>query len=646
MPVQNALCPSCGGPVEFRAGASVMLVCPYCRSTLLRSAEKVESIGKMAELIEDFSPIQLGTEGQFRNRHFTVIGRTQMRYESGVWNEWYLLFDDQKDGWLSDANGEYTVSFVEPSSEAIPPFEQLRPGEMLNLAGQAFTISNLERAICVSGQGELPFKVGAGFEAPVVDARFGSIFATIDYSESPPLIFIGESVERESLKLVNLRQDVPGSGPVEKGLSALDCPNCGSPIQLSSNAIQRVACSSCGSLLDAADRRLELVDRAHATQQIPHPLELGKKGRLDGVEYEIIGYLLRETKIDGITYRWHEYLLFDPRGEFRWLTCSDGHWNFVRVLKNPPILRREEATFQKTTPMTITFDRQVYKHFQHCTVRVAFVLGQFNWKVCVGETANLQDYIAPPKMLSREATEKEIVWSLGDYIEPEKIAAAFKPAKPLPKVFGLYANQPNPLEETHRRTLSVFLKIFALAIALHLVFMLFNLGGTLDDEVFVYGSNSKSYESKPFKIESGGRSLRINNQATFENAWMGLDMTLVNETTGESWNTQREISYYHGVDGGESWSEGSQNDEIVFTDLPPGTYRLAIEGEPAPELNGVATARMNIRRGGAQWSNFFLLALFLAAFPLGTWLRQRGFETKRWMESDHPPVSNDDDDDD
>lgn len=646
MPSQTALCPSCGAPVEFRAGASVLLVCPYCHSTLLRSAEKIENLGKMAELIEDFSPLQIGSEGHYRGRHFTLIGRTQMRYASGVWNEWYLLFDDQKDGWLSDANGDYTLSFAESAAENLPPFSQLRPGDSVNLAGQAFSISNLEEATCVAGEGELPFEVGAGFPAPVVDARFGSLFATLDYSETPPLVFIGESVERDSLKLTNLRQNVPVSGKMEQGLSALDCPSCGGPISLSNNAIQRVACPSCGSLLDADDRRLILVEKAHAALNIEPALALGSKGRLSNVEYEIIGFMRRKTKIDGISYSWDEYLLFDPRGEFRWLTCSEGHWSFIRVLKNPPILRREEAAFQNTTPMTITYEGEVYRHFQHCSAVVSYVLGQFNWRVCIGESANLQDYVAPPKMLSREATDKEIIWSVGDYLPAETITAAFKPKKPLAKPQGVYANQPNPLQERYRNTLRTFLKMAAGGLVLQILLMLFSLGGTLDDEVFVYGGSTKSHESKPFQFSGGNKALRISNQATFENAWLELDMTLLNETTGESWNVPREISYYAGVDGGESWSEGSKTDEIVFTDLPAGTYRLSLEGEVAPELNGMATARMNIRRGGAQWGNFFLLLIFLAAFPLWAYLRQRSFETKRWMESDHPPKTSSDDDDD
>ena len=37
----------------------------------------------------------------------------------------------------------------------------------------------------MAGDGELPFRVGAGFPAPVIDARFGNIFATIEVISWP-----------------------------------------------------------------------------------------------------------------------------------------------------------------------------------------------------------------------------------------------------------------------------------------------------------------------------------------------------------------------------------------------------------------------------------------------------------------------------
>ncbi len=638
MPISTAICPSCGAPVEFHAGASVLLVCPFCRSTLLRSEEKIENLGRMAELLEDFSAIRIGTQGVYRGVHFSAIGRIQLRYAAGLWNEWYILFDDARTGWLSDANGDYTVSFAEPAPASLPPFASLEPGEMLTLGGNAFTVTNREEGMCIAGEGELPFKVGSGYPAPVVDARFGSIFATVDYSEDPPLVFIGESVDRESLALTELKQTPPGAGPVEKDLQAFDCPNCGAPIELCSTAIQRVACTGCGSLLDAEDRRLKLVERAHNKLSVAPALPIGSKGRLRGAEYEVIGFLRRETRIEGITYRWDEYLLFDARGEFRWLSCSDGHWNFVTVLTRPP------ASGKSVTMPALRHDNETYKHFQTCTANVAYVLGAFNWRVSVGESAQIGDYVAPPRMLSIEKTANEITWSLGEYLPADEVAQAFKLAKPLPRPSGVYANQPNPRAEGFRQTLSFCWKLMVAGFAVHLLLMLFSLGGTLTEEVFTIGAGERALTSKPFELTKSGTTLRVENESDLNNTWVDLNMQLINEKTGESWQAARGISYYSGVDGGESWSEGSQSDDVVFLDVPPGTYHLAIDGEGGPELaaRGTATIKTRVRRAGALWTNFFLLLGVLAVFPVWAFIRMNSFEKKRWMESDHPPVSDDD----
>jgi len=115
--------------------------------------------------------------------------------------------------------------------------------------------------------------------------------------------------------------------------------------------------------------------------------------------------------------------------------------------------------------------------------------------------------------------------------------------------------------------------------------------------------------------------------------------TLVEEATGQSWQANREISYYSGWDDDESWSEGSHADEVVFASIPPGRYHLTVDGEAAPELSRTVAARMKVDRGGARWSNFFLLTGLLLLFPIWTRVRVQAFETQRWLESDHPPSS-------
>ena len=107
----RAACPNCGAPVEFRSAASAFAVCAYCQSTVVRKGDALERIGRMAELFDDFSPLQLGTSGQLpadiaaswhTGRAFMVVGRLQYRYGEGVWNEWFVSLDDASGAFNSD----------------------------------------------------------------------------------------------------------------------------------------------------------------------------------------------------------------------------------------------------------------------------------------------------------------------------------------------------------------------------------------------------------------------------------------------------------------------------------------------------------------------------------------------------------------
>ena len=91
----------------------------------------------MADVLEDYSPIQINTSGEYQSKHFTVVGRIQLRYDDGFWNEWYVLFDDGTGAWLSDASGQYVFTLPQRSGSNVPKFEALKPGVGLTLIGLA-----------------------------------------------------------------------------------------------------------------------------------------------------------------------------------------------------------------------------------------------------------------------------------------------------------------------------------------------------------------------------------------------------------------------------------------------------------------------------------------------------------------------------
>src|SRR6202008_2827544 len=121
----SGTCPNCGARIVFRWSSSVQTVCEYCKSILVRSDVDLKRVGQVADLPPDSSPIQLNTEGIYRNKAFVVCGRILYEYDQGGWNEWHIMMNDGTSAWLSDAQNEYAVSF---SSKApnLPAVEQIQ----------------------------------------------------------------------------------------------------------------------------------------------------------------------------------------------------------------------------------------------------------------------------------------------------------------------------------------------------------------------------------------------------------------------------------------------------------------------------------------------------------------------------------------
>src|SRR3569833_959884 len=107
----TANCPNCGARITFRWSGSVQTVCEFCKSILIRYDLDLQKVGQVADLPQNSSPIQIGTEGIFAKYSFSVIGRIIYEYEQGNWNEWHLVTNDGASGWLSDAHQNYAVTF-------------------------------------------------------------------------------------------------------------------------------------------------------------------------------------------------------------------------------------------------------------------------------------------------------------------------------------------------------------------------------------------------------------------------------------------------------------------------------------------------------------------------------------------------------
>jgi hypothetical protein len=607
-----------------------MAVCSHCRSTLVRHDLDLENLGVMAELAEDRSPFRLRWRGRYQRVGFELIGRLQLRYAQGYWNEWYARFDDDRLGWLSEGSGLCYVTFEQASDRALPGIDDLMLGRLIRCAGTDFTVTNIERAQCIAAEGELPFRATPGYEAPMVDLRSERRFASIDYSETPPRLYVGEAVTLGAL--IDSKAGLAGSVPLEFLQPAeaqarhFQCTNCGAPLSVRHAGIAAVGCDHCGAVVDPDSPELAILSKAQRKLEAPL-LALGSQGKLRGRLYTIIGFLKQKTTIDGEHYRWDEYLLHANDAGYAWLTCSEGHWNLGKPVTHQPKI-------VNSVPPRARFLGRDFRHFQFCRAEVEQVVGEFTWKVEIGDTAHVDDYVAPPHVLSRERSDTELTWTLAEYVPVAEVTAAFAPERPLPKPIGVAPSQPSPHTQSTRYWLT-----FAALASLALVMQLFFVGRTAHDVVWQdnvivpAGQQKAQLTTEPFRID-GERNLEIQQNTNLSNTWVYVDLSLVNRQTGETFWVGRELSYYHGRDSDGDWSEGDRDESVLLDAVPAGEYVLEVEAETEVQRSELID-RIRLVRDVPVWSSFLLLLGFLGLFPLWFWLRGASFERRRWSGSDY-----------
>ena len=413
----------------------------------------------------------------------------------------------------------------------------------------------------------------------------------------------------------------------------LNCPNCGAAIQLRGfQFAQSIVCDSCLAVLDASDANVAVLQTFDAKVRRFRPLiPLGSRGTWKGDSWEVIGFQVREISVDGVAYRWQEYLLFNPFRGFRYLSYYDGHWNDIVPVHGVP------APGTAGAHPTVSWHGTTFKQFQTSIATTIFALGEFPWMVQVGDVVTVRDFVAPPFMLSSEETADEVTWSFGEYVAGGRLRAAFKVKDELPQAVGVFADQPNPLAGkvgAYWRGFARLLVALVLLIVVRLATAADHPAAHLEGSFHPGRAEDKApFVSEPFALDGHTSNVDIQTTISANGAWLYLSMSLVNDSTGQVIELGREVSYYAGVDDGESWSEGSRSDDARVPAVPPGRWFLRMEID-GPDQGSAIGWRVDLRRDrpGMLWWVMAFIVILLP--PLVVGLRSSAFETTRWAESD------------
>lgn len=446
----HAPCPSCGAEIDIHSATAVTEVCGHCHSMLILDNQQLTASGRHSAVLSDFSPLCLGTSGTWKGQLFTLIGRLQVQYDGGAWNEWHALMADGSSAWLSEASDRYVFTRLEqqPQIGTIPKYADIKIGRTFFAYGPkqyaAADVRVVQRGR-FAAEGELPYLVPENETARVVDCRSVESFMTLDYSkdEDKPEVFVGEGVTLASLGLQNTRdqwQIRNRAGQLKGSSQSAKCPNCGAPVNWVTGVATHVVCGYCQSQIDFDDEGAKLVvaNDMRAAQDEALTIKLGSKARIMGTEWWAIG-VMKQSEVRGNeaantvqSYSppkilvpdgdpWFEYLLYSPKEGFLWLTEMVGNrWAMAKTLDVWPHLQqplRPIDANKRPVPQLYDYGGQVQ-----------FAAGAFYWQVGPKDTTYYVDFGREAQKLSTGLTQSEQSWSAISEIPAGAVKAWFKDA--------------------------------------------------------------------------------------------------------------------------------------------------------------------------------------------------------------------------
>lgn len=431
----------------------------------------------------------------------------------------------------------------------------------------------------------------------------------------------------------------------------VSCPSCGGSIEIKAAGYTvNVGCQYCGSVLDVANPDVKLISEFQmAARKLELPL--GSRGTIRGVEWEVIGYLERADE-DSV---WHEYLVFNPYGGYRWIIRGEGYWSLGTMLPEEPSNAFGDAVSWNGQRFSLDYEDAI--------TRTDYVLGEFYWRIKTGDTVSAAFYEGSgDTSLSCEKAADETSWTFVEDLPDEAIEQAFKTpdGSPLPLTGGPSGPAPAP---AYTPTSSyqpsqfaglgkpqvkgewglIFKLAFGTLAACLVVMILFGMGGQVaKNRIEVQlDAPARSYTLGTFTTTRSYQPITIKASSVeqFDNKWIDLDYSLVNKATQESIDGSGVVEHYSGSDSDGPWSEGSYSGKAKIAGVPAGTYDLVVEASMHTWSGGSSYSSsfsnpwgttgtgekyhidIEASKGGIFWGNFVVIALLLLGVPIFMFFR-------------------------
>lgn len=623
-------CPSCSRLIQWAHGQTNLVQCT-CGSTYLRKEGQL--VPKSFYLVlQPADSIQPGTEGSWNGRSFIVLGRVRAWIEEFVFNYWTISFSDGGLAYLGEGYGLYAIyEAIEVERKLTPALlNEVKSGGRRDLfADTPFIVER--QYTCykweLEGEAYLPDAPSTfrTFEFAAVDGRRIEV---MEWGKNNVSCFNVQYVGRDGLALANLRDR---SQPVK----TMPCKKCTKTNELKAFPYaQSFACVHCGarhSLEDGIDFKLQR--EGNKIDHAPN-ITIGSRGTVRGIDYEVIGFALKEENNEWQS-RWTEYTLYNPVYGFAFLSEYNGHWMYVRERGDAPVLERKSRD-------SFTYGGEPFQLFNRYGYETVAAAGEFPYNLFNDGDKNVKEFISPPEVWIQEKNNREgIVWFLGEHITGKELEAAFGNSLVLPYKIGVGAVEPKGYVDPLKIAIVAFAAVVVLLFA-HLLSTSGLQNRVVHQKTYDIPDsvNRVTFVTDRFELDKWRSNLQFDVEAPVDNSWFELGATLVNAKTGTEYSIEKGVEYYHGYSEGEYWTEGDRRQTAYLNQIPAGTYYLQVQGTRESgyyntiNLPGFA---LTVTYDTPNHRNFVVCLLALLAWPLVHWQVVQYNEKNRWSNSPFSP---------
>ncbi len=394
----------------------------------------------------------------------------------------------------------------------------------------------------------------------------------------------------------------------------IKCPGCGAGPSIKDESSRLVVCEYCGSHLDVGDDEAKVLGKG-TVGEWDFPIELGESFRHKGQRFEVTARLALIEDGDLLELT-RQYLLYNPRRGTLWLSEYKGHYDLTSTSHVMPI---GEVPSMSRGDELKTHDGKEWIAGDIGEYHLKYVDGALPWLASVGDRIQYAEFHAKDGSGENYEVEypgQEIEYSTGRRIPIEAVKRAMgKSVLPGPTA---------PLEDVSetRKHYHSLITICIVMLVVNGIFALFLM--SKGKQVLRQNFNAQELTgetmSQSFAINKADSVIKIIVGTNLNNAWMALDFALVEGDDKVVHVEDADIEYYHGSEGGESWSEGSKKHTSYLRIPAAGTYHVLLHAVSGHGNNAQAEASqhdVSLRViNNAARPHFFVASAILTAICL------------------------------